>query len=114
MAVYVANLQVNQGTDFSQTFNLANTIGDTSFNLTGYTIASKIKKHAGAADSSATSFTASIDNAANGTISLALTDTQTSALKAGRHVYDIVITNTSSTLKTRVIEGSVLVREGVT
>ena len=56
----------------------------------------------------------SIDNAANGTISLALTDTQTSALKAGRHVYDIVITNTSSTLKTRVIEGSVLVREGVT
>ncbi|BCU93364.1 MAG: hypothetical protein CM15mV1_3120 [uncultured marine virus] len=73
-----------------------------------------MKKHAGAADSSATSFTASIDNATNGTISLALTDTQTSALKAGRHVYDIVITNTSSTLKTRVIEGSVLVREGVT
>jgi len=114
MAVYVANLQVNQGTDFSQTFNLANTIGDTSFNLTGYTIAAKMKKHAGAADSSATSFTASIENATNGTISLALTDTQTSALKAGRHVYDIVITNTSSTLKTRVIEGSVLVREGVT
>ena len=114
MAVYVANLQVNQGTDFSQTFNLANTIGDTSFNLTGYTIAAKMKKHAGAADSSATSFTDSIDNAANGPISLALTDTQTSALKAGRHVYDIVITNTSSTLKTRVIEGSVLVREGVT
>ena len=51
MAVYVANLQINQGADFSQTFNLANTIGDTSFNLTGYTIAAKIKKHAGAADS---------------------------------------------------------------
>ena len=39
MAVYVANLQVNQGSDFSQTFNLANTIGDTSFNLTGYAVA---------------------------------------------------------------------------
>ena len=36
MAVYVANLQINQGADFSQTFNLANTQGDTSFNLTGY------------------------------------------------------------------------------
>ena len=115
MAVYVANLQINQGADFSQTFNLANTIGDTSFNLTGYTIAAKIKKHAGAADSSATSFTATIDNATNGTISLALTDTQTSALKAGRHVYDIVIQeNSGNFLKTRVIEGSVLVREGVT
>ena len=73
-----------------------------------------MKKHAGAADSSATSFTASIDNAANGT-TFALTDTQTSALKKQEDiVYDIVITNTSSTLKTRVIEGSVLVREGVT
>ena len=115
MAVYVANLQINQGADFSQIFNLANTQGDTSFNLTGYSIAAKIKKHAGAADSTATSFTATIENATNGTISLALSDTETSALKAGRHVYDIVITsNTSPYLKTRVIEGSVLVREGVT
>ena len=114
MAVYVANLQVNQGSDFSQTFNLANTIGDTSFNLTGYAVEAKMKKHAAAAASTATQFTCTIENATNGTISLALTDTQTSALKAGRHVYDIVITNTSSTLKTRVIEGSVLVREGVT
>ena len=73
-----------------------------------------MKKHAGAADSTATSIYCTIENATNGTISLALTDTQTSALKAGRHVYDIVITNTSSYLKTRVIEGSVLVREGVT
>ena len=115
MAVYVANLQINQGADFSQTFNLANTQGDTSFNLTGYSIAAKIKKHAGAADSTATSFTATIENATNGTISLALTDSQTSSLKAGRQVYDVVITESSgSYLKTRVIEGSVLVREGVT
>ena len=73
-----------------------------------------MKKHAAAAASTATQFTCTIENATNGTISLALTDTQTSALKAGRHVYDIVITNTSSTLKTRVIEGTALVREGVT
>ena len=115
MAVYVANLQINQGADFSQTFNLANTIGDTSFNLSGYSISASMKKHAAAAATSATAFTATIENAANGTISLALTDTQTSALKAGRHVYDIVILeNSGNFLKTRVIEGSVLVREGVT
>ena len=115
MAVYVANLQINQGADFSQTFNLANTIGDSSFNLSGYSISASMKKHAAAAATSATAFTATIENATNGTISLALTDIQTSALKAGRHVYDIVIQeNSGNFLKTRVIEGSVLVREGVT
>ena len=115
MAVYVANLQINQGADFSQTFNLANTIGDTSFNLTGYAVEAKMKKHAAAAATTATTFTCTIENATNGTISLALSASQTDALKAGRHVYDIVIQeNSGNFLKTRVIEGSVLVREGVT
>ena len=45
-------------------------------------------------------------------ISLSLTHEQTSALKAGRYVYDIVLTSGDS--KTTVVEGSVLVREGVT
>ena len=54
MAVYVANLQINQGADFSQIFNLANTQGDTSFNLTGYAVEAKMKKHAAAAASTAT------------------------------------------------------------
>ena len=73
-----------------------------------------MKKHAAAAATTATTFTCTIENATNGTISLALSDTETSALKAGRHVYDVVITSNTSFVKTRVIEGSVLVREGVT
>ncbi len=111
MAVYVANLVINCGSDFYQTFNLTNSEGDTSFNLTNYTIAAKIKKHS--ASSSSTSFTASITNAANGTIALSLNSTQTAALKPGRHIYDIVVTSQAG-YKTRVIEGNVLVREGVT
>tara|TARA_B100000902_G_scaffold367030_2_gene389291 strand:- start:41 stop:403 length:363 start_codon:yes stop_codon:yes gene_type:complete len=115
MAVYVANLVINQGSDFYQTFNLANTQGDSAFDLTGYSIAAKIKKHPAATDYYSTSFTATIENATNGLISLALTDTQTRALKAGRQVYDVVIAKTSSPYeRTRVIEGSALVREGVT
>ena len=43
--------------------------------------------------------------------SIAATDS--GSLKPGRHLYDIVITNGAGE-KTRVIEGSVLVREGVT
>jgi hypothetical protein len=111
MAVYVSNLVINCGTDFFQTFNLTNTQGDTSFNLTNYSIASKLKKHP--ASSSSTAFTATISNAANGTVGIALTSGQTAALKPGRYVYDIVITS-STGYKTRVIEGNALVREGVT
>jgi len=111
MAVYVSNLIINAGTDFFQTFNLSNTQGDSAFNLTNYSIASKIKKHS--ASSSSTSFTSSIINAVNGTIGIGLTSGQTTSLKPGRYIYDIVITS-SAGFKTRAIEGTVLVREGVT
>jgi hypothetical protein len=64
--------------------------------------------------SSYTSFTASIVNPSTaGEILITLTDDQTLVLKPGRHVYDIVITDGGG-LKTRVIEGMVLVTEGVT
>lgn len=111
MAIYVANLTINQGANFYQTFNLSNSIGDTSFVLTGYSIEAKMKKHAAA--SSSTAFTATIENASNGTISLSLTSSQTAALKPGRYIYDIVITSGGG-FKSRAIEGNVLVREGVT
>ena len=45
-------------------------------------------------------------------LTVSLSATQTSALKAGRYVYDIVITKGET--KTTVVEGSVLVRAGVT
>jgi hypothetical protein len=47
-----------------------------------------------------------------GKITISLTSSQTVDLKPGRYVYDVVITRDS--VKTRVIEGMVLVREGVT
>lgn len=111
MAIYVANLSVNQGANFYQTFNLSNSIGDSSFDLTGYSIDARMKKHAAAVGF--TSFTSTVENTSNGTISLSLTSAQTAALKPGRYVYDIVITS-SGGFKSRAIEGNVLVREGVT
>ena len=109
-AAYVSNLVINAGATFSQQFDLAQS-DSAPLNLTGYTIAAQIRKHAGS--SNPTAFTASALDAANGVILISLTPTQTTALKTGRHVYDIVITDASGD-KTRVVEGSVLVREGVT
>ena len=111
-SVYVTNLVINCGADFSQTFTLESATGNTPYNLTDHSIAAKLKKHSGS--SSSVSFTASIINPISGNIRLQLSATQSAAIKPGRYVYDIVVTNTNSSLKTRVVEGMVLVREGVT
>jgi hypothetical protein len=111
MASAVSNLLIYQGSDFIIDFNIENDNG-TVFNLTGYTVACKIKKHY--TSSTSTTVTAAIlSPATSGQIQLSLTNGQTAAMKYGRYVYDVVITATSG-IKSRVLEGSVSVLEGVT
>jgi hypothetical protein len=111
-AVYVNNLVVNSGADFSQSFTLEGSDTNSAFNLTGYTVEAQMRKWAGSTTS--TSFTASIEAAPTmGQILLSLTSAQTTNLKPGRYVYDVVIADEYE-VKTRVIEGMVLVTEGVT
>lgn len=110
-AVYVSNLVINCGSDFGQTFTLEETLSNSSLNLTGYTAAAQMRKHAGS--STATNFATSIVlPATEGKLILSLTASQTENLKPGRYVYDIVLTKDGA--KTKVVEGMVLVREGVT
>ena len=44
MAVYVANLVINQGADFSQTFTLEDTNSNSAQNLSGYSVDAAISK----------------------------------------------------------------------
>ena len=111
MASAVSNLLIYQGSDFIIDFTIENDNG-TVFNLTGYTVACKIKKHY--TSSTSTTVTAAVlSPATSGQIQLSLTNGQTAAMKSGRYVYDVVITATSG-IKYRVLEGSVSVLEGVT
>jgi hypothetical protein len=110
-AVYVSNLVINAGATFSQQFELAQSDDSAPLNLVGYTLAGQIRKHSGS--SSHTTLAVNAMDAAGGVILIALTPAQTTALKPGRYVYDVVITDAAGD-KTRVVEGSVLVREGVT
>lgn len=111
-AVYVNNLVINAGSDFSQTFTLEGSDTNSAYNLSGYTVDSQMRKWSGS--SSAITFTSSIlSPATDGKIYLRLTAAQTSNIKPGRYVYDVVITDAYET-KNRVIEGMVLVTEGVT
>ena len=111
-AVYVNNLVINSGSDFSQSFTLEGGATNSLFDLTNYTVESQMRKWAGS--STATSFTTSIEiPSTSGKILIRLTAAQTASLKPGRYVYDVVITDEFG-VKNRVIEGMVLVTEGVT
>jgi hypothetical protein len=110
-AVYVNNLVVNSGSDFSQSFNLEGSNTNSGFNLDGYSVAAQMRKWAGS--STSVTFTASVEDESLGKILISLTSAQTTNIKPGRYVYDVVITDIYG-VKNRVIEGMVLVTEGVT
>ena len=111
-AVFVSNLIVNSGSSFEQTFDLAKADDSGPLDLDNATVTSQFRKHAGSTTKH--DFTTEIDNASEGKLSISLSATQSAVPKPGRYVYDIIITKTLSSEVTRVVEGSVLIREGVT
>jgi hypothetical protein len=110
-AVYVNNLVINSGSDFSQSFTLEGA-DNSPLNLTNYEVDAQMRKWAGS--STAITFTTSIEfPSTSGRILISLSSEDTVNIKPGRYVYDILISDLSG-VKSRVIEGMVLVREGVT
>tara|TARA_B110000503_G_scaffold23959_1_gene37637 strand:+ start:219 stop:551 length:333 start_codon:yes stop_codon:yes gene_type:complete len=106
----IANLYIDQGTDYTITVDVTDSAGDI-LDLTDYTATAQIRKTYTSSSLSAT-FTTSIAAAA-GQVTISLTDTQTSALEAGRYVYDLNI-ESGGGVKTRVIEGQAVITPGVT
>lgn len=111
-AVYVSNIVINSGVDFSQVFFLDSVDSNSAINLTNYDVKSQMRKHSGS--SSYVNFYCNIENPYEGKISIGLSTSITSSLRPGRYLYDIVITDPSTLIKTRVVEGMALVREGIT
>jgi hypothetical protein len=106
----IANLYIDQGTDFSITVDVTDSAGDI-LDLTGYTASAQIRKTYGSSNVS-TTFSTSISEL-NGQVTLSLNDTQTTGLESGRYVYDLNITSGDGQT-TRVIEGQAIVTPGVT
>lgn len=109
----VKNIVIDQGTTYSLSITVSDATG-TALNLTGYTLRAQMRKSYGATTS--TSFTTASATPASGVLTISLTDTQTSALKAGRYVYDIEIVEPvgAGGAVTRVLEGIVTVTPEVT
>ena len=106
----ISNIFIDQGATFTTTVTVTDANGD-AVNLSGYSVAAQIRKTF--LSSSATAFTATISHASSGEITISLSPTQTTALEAGRFVYDVLITASGGT-KTRVVEGQVTVNPSVT
>ena len=105
MAVYVSNITIDQGVDFSSYFGLEDSRTNSSLYLVGY------------GSSNYVSFASSISAPETGIISISLTDTQTLSLKPGRYVYDVILVPEgldSGNAKYKAVEGMALVRPGVT
>ena len=110
MTVYVKNLIINSGEDFSQNLNLLSADGSGVVDLSGFTIASQLRKHP---DSTKfVGIAVSITNPTQGKINISLADTITSGIKPGRHVYDVLLTRPGGD-KLIGVEGTVLVRPGI-
>tara|TARA_Y100000996_G_C22427523_1_gene604161 strand:- start:155 stop:487 length:333 start_codon:yes stop_codon:yes gene_type:complete len=109
MAVPSVNITIEQGADFTATFTIAN--NDSSvYNLYSSTAIARLRKHHSSTKSY--DFTTTI-TIATGKVRLDMSDEVTSTLEPGRYYYDILLTNTSSGLKTRVIEGMAMVSGGI-
>lgn len=111
-AATTVNLVVNQKASFEVTFNVLNS-NSAPLDLTGYTANAKFKADISASDDSAVAFSTAYANAANGSVTISLTPTQTSAMQVGKYVYDVAITNNSTSFKTRIVEGKITVSGGV-
>lgn len=109
MAVPSVNITIEQGADFTATFTIAN--NDSSvYNLYSSTAVARLRKHHSSTKSY--DFTTTI-TIATGKVKLDMSADVTSTLEPGRYYYDILLTNTGSGLKTRVIEGMAMVSGGI-
>ena len=79
--------------------------------MTQYDISAQMRKHA--VSSVKTEFATSIEDASQGKFALSLTSEQTTSLKPGRYVYDLMVTDGSGS-KSRIVEGQATVTPGVT
>jgi len=107
--IYVSNISIDSGEDFTQDFTLYESGGKT-IDLSGYRARAQIRKHPDS--KTAVSFSVGFPDRSNGKINLSIPRWTTSLLKSGRYVYDVMVIKADNK-KEVVLEGGALVRTGV-
>ena len=110
MTVFVKNLIINVGEDFTEDLELFSADGTGVVDLTNFTAQSQLRKHP---DSTKfVGIAVSITSPEEGKINISIADTITSGIKPGRHVYDVLLTRPGGD-KIIGVEGTALVRPGI-
>tara|TARA_R110002020_G_scaffold344697_2_gene558846 strand:+ start:2705 stop:3040 length:336 start_codon:yes stop_codon:yes gene_type:complete len=110
MAAGTYNFILEQGATFTRTLTVQE--NSSAMNLTGYSVASKMRSTHDSGTVVGT-FTCTISNATGGVITMNMTSSTTSGIEEGMYVYDIEITSSAGTV-TRLMEGTVTVNPEVT
>jgi len=110
MTVFVKNLIINAGEDFSEDLEILSADGSGVVNLSGFSATSQMRKHPDSTNF--VGIAVSIISPTQGLVNISIADTITSNIKPGRHVYDVMLTRPSGS-KIIGVEGSVLVRAGI-
>ncbi len=109
---YGANLVINTGSTFKDSFIVKTTSGS-AFNFNGWTGSSQMAKSVSIGSSSyaAATFTVGFTSAIGGKFDISLGSTATRSLTEGRYVYDILVSSGSTIY--RIASGNVLVIPGI-
>jgi len=113
MASRTQNITVDVGADYvANVVAYANGSTTTVLNLTNCTANAAIKKGYYHSSTSAT-FNVWIQDASAGIINIHLNAANTNTMTPGNYVYDVIVLNSSTSHRTRVIEGIATVTAGV-
>jgi hypothetical protein len=109
---YGANLVINTGATFSDSFTVKTTSGS-AFNFDGWTASSQMAKSVSIGSSlyPAATFNVGFTSAIGGKFNISLDSTATRSLSEGRYVYDILVSSGSTVY--RIANGNVLVIAGI-
>jgi len=107
------DIYIDQGTDYEQAFEYQ--IDGVTVNLTGYSAAMQVRA---AVTSASPVLTFGVGTGLTmggvaGTVTLAVTDAQTTAIPAGAYVYDLELTAANGTI-TRMMQGAFYIDGEVT
>ena len=109
---YGANLSINTGATFSDSFTVKTTSGS-AFNFDGWTASSQMAKSVSVGSSmyAAATFNVGFTSAVGGKFNISLGSTQTRSLVEGRYVYNILVSSGSTVYN--LASGNVLVIPGI-
>lgn len=111
MAIYISNLTVHTGTDFTQTFVFEDEASNSALDISNYTGSGQLKRYD--TSSKAADFTLDFSQGATGRLTVTMTATTTADIKPGRYFYDIRLVSDLGVVE-KVVEGTAIVKQSVT